>query len=38
MQVVFFDGGVRSLSSQTSATAVWWPLLTPNARDTPGPY
>jgi len=38
MNVVMFDGSVRSLSGQVDPNLVWWPLLTPDAGDVPGSF
>jgi prepilin-type N-terminal cleavage/methylation domain-containing protein len=38
MQALFADGSVHSISGSVSPTGVWWPLLTPDAGDQPGPY
>jgi prepilin-type N-terminal cleavage/methylation domain-containing protein len=38
MQVVMGDGSVRSISGNVSPTGVWWPLLTPDGGDVPGPF
>jgi prepilin-type processing-associated H-X9-DG protein len=38
MNVVFADGSVRGLSASIDPVAVWWPLLTPDAGDVPGPF
>jgi len=38
MNVVMFDGSVRSLSRQVDPNLVWWPLLTPDAGDVPGNF
>jgi len=38
MNVVMFDGSVRTISGNVSPTAVWWPLLTPDGGDVPGNF
>jgi prepilin-type N-terminal cleavage/methylation domain-containing protein len=38
MQALFADGSVHGISPNVSPTGVWWPLLTPDAGDQPGPY
>src|SRR5262245_898472 len=38
MNVVMADGSVRTISGNVSPTGVWWPLLTPDSGDVPGPF
>ena len=38
IQVVMFDGSVRTISGNVSPTGVWWPLLTPDGGDIPGNF
>jgi len=38
MQVVMGDGSVHGISGSVDPNKVWWPLLTPDAGDLPGPY
>jgi prepilin-type N-terminal cleavage/methylation domain-containing protein/prepilin-type processing-associated H-X9-DG protein len=38
INVLFADGSVRGISGSVSPTGVWWPLLTPDKGDIPGPY
>jgi len=38
MNVVMFDGSVRSIAGQVDPNLVWWPLFTPDAGDVPGSF